>query len=384
MKLKKFFAGVLAAAMMLTVGATAAFATTAATDKSDAPAEKVLTTTTDLGITKVYEIKKGNSPKIDFYFDAIYKSELSTPYGTDAGTNVKDIKVSFDATDKDVSGSLDLTIEKLGLAHPNGPGKYVFEIKEQIPTDGNKVAGVAYDENTRYLSITVANKQNSDGTYAKGEYVYQAQLYTQYNKGEDNRSYKADAPRAFVNKYGNDGANDLVHNLVIAKAVEGSFADLGQTFDFEITLSAANGKANSYAGANVVSAPEGAGVTANQVLEIGKKHTVHLKRNEMIELSNIPAGVKVTVEETNGNGYDVTLDNTVKNYNLIPGATLTGTKVNEAVMPEDNASVGFRNVKEGTPDMGVVLDNAPYIAMLAIVAIGGVALMLNKRRRDEE
>ena len=50
----------------------------------------------------------------------------------------------------------------------------------------------------------------------------------------------------------------------------------------------------------------------------------------------------------------------------------------------ETATVTFINDHQGTPDMGVVLDNAPYIAMLAIVAIGCVALMLNKRRRDEE
>ena len=66
------------------------------------------------------------------------------------------------------------------------------------------------------------------------------------------------------------------------------------------------------------------------------------------------------------------------------GAAATALSSGEQTMTKDAATVAFTNTKGATIDTGVILDNAPYIALLAIVAFGGVALMLNKRRRDEE
>ena len=66
------------------------------------------------------------------------------------------------------------------------------------------------------------------------------------------------------------------------------------------------------------------------------------------------------------------------------GNSTTSLTSNVQTMTKAAATVAFTNTKGATIDTGVILDNAPYIALLAIVAIGGVALMLNKRRRDEE
>lgn len=74
MKLKKFFAGVLAAAMMLTVGATAAFAT--------APEYTTTQDNVDLGIMKNYKVEKGTAPKEDFTFSVTYVPDKSKPYTT--------------------------------------------------------------------------------------------------------------------------------------------------------------------------------------------------------------------------------------------------------------------------------------------------------------
>lgn len=379
MKLKKFFAGVLAAAMMLTVGATAAFADTGAGEGATRPATTVLANDS-LKIMKNYKVLKGTSPDVDFSFTATYMPDKSQPYGDSYTFAGKTYPVHFDsvaATDTNAASAKDLGIKIEDFNLPDGPGKYVFEIAENIPQDSEKVLGVDYDNTKRYLSITVANDTAMSGR----NFVYYAQLYSEY---EDHATLgavekKVNGEKAFTNTYGisHDG-KDLVHNVVINKQIAGNFSDLSKSFNFTIKLSRADGKKNDYVGAKVTTYDGSTDGVLNDTWAIdgSTEHSISLGRNQSIKLENLPEGVTVTVVETDGGEYTVTKsdDTTGTLENSTITATITGT----------DGKIGLINTKEGTPDMGVVLDNAPYIAMLAIVAIGGVALMLNKRRRDEE
>lgn len=388
MKLKKFFAGVLAAAMMLTVGATAVLATepAPATGETDnnavtyTPSE----TNVDLGIMKNYKVEKGTAPKEEFTFNVSYVSEKSKPYTstyTYTGTKSAKFEENMVAKADAYKASLGIKIQDFGL--PAGPGKYCFEIKET----SNGTPGVTYDNSTRYLVITVANNDNLNG------YVYYAQLYdSNYSPATSIKDKatgtKVPGDNAFTNTY-------TANNVVISKDIKGSLSDLAAKFNFKVKLTVADTKnANQYVGAKVVHSDDTA-VTVGTVWSISAKdsedgwYDVKLGRNDQLELENLPEGVIVTVKETDGNEYTVeqnTSDINSKNANTSYAkiGTMNNNSVVTATVGAVNGSIGFVNTKEGTPDMGVVLDNAPYIAMLAIVAIGGVALMLNKRRRDEE
>mgnify|MGYP007076797200 FL=1 len=161
--------------------------------------------------------------------------------------------------------------------------------------------------------------------------------------------------------------------------------DKNTYFQFELSLEpgTANGRKNfaeSYA-IDYAKATSNKNTTKNISVN-GTSVKFWLKSGESISIANLPEGVEWTVKELDAEGHPVANGATNGVYTVsVNGAT--GSIVAAGATDTDNKA-SFTNNHEGTPDMGVILDNAPYIAMLAIVAIGGVALMLNKRRRDEE
>ena len=395
MKLKKFFAGVLAAAMMLTVGATAVFATTPAESSNY---DKLTSAENTWSVGKQYWVKNGISPAETFKFDVAFDHKFdceSSVTSDPVVDNTAKFEIPFGASVANqttaYTGSFTVSPKQLGLEHPKGVGKYVYKITEQAST----TSAVVTNEGTAYLVVTVAHAVNSDGSLDANNYVYYAGLY----RDAELKSTKVDNAKAFVNTYGADENGSTIHKLTMSKTVHGSMANLQKDFTFNVTFSADtnNGKTNAdYAGA-VISDTDKKKITSgtlgnNNTLVMGTTYTVTLGHGDSIEFNNLPEGIHYTLSEVDVNAqnqitvdgiaYNVTLTNNAKDADTDAKTLNSGSWTGAMAKIDDVAA--FHNTNPSSPDMGVVLDNAPYIAMLAIVAIGGVALMLNKRRRDEE
>lgn len=400
MKLKKFFAGVLAAAMMLTVGATAAFATTPDTisvkkDGSETDAKMFTESDDDLVLTKTLHVVKGTAPdSMTFSFTVVKQGETTAINGAASNAVFTATQEEpFVGPDKDYTATTTVQLATVLGNNKDKVGEYSYTITESTPA----YPGVTPVDSTLTMKITVVNQLDEQKQPIANSYGYYVALY------RDNK--KVEAKDAFKNSYDSK-------SLILSKTVHGALADLNKDFTFTIKFTKDTGvdANNLYMGpqvgtlsTNVSIKPEGTATTplaANTYLELDKPYTVSLRHNGSLELSNLPAGIKYEVFENGSevNGSDVVLNTTntsgqnvkyvvtVKDADQNAVSFSNNNTVSGQINKENPANVttAFHNTNNAEPDMGVVLDNAPYIAMLAIVAIGGVALMLNKRRRDEE
>lgn len=370
MKLKKFFAGVLAAAMMLTVGATSAFAAGTQPGSKITPNEgKAMVT-----LTKQLTVKNGVAPSgMKFTFEI-------APGTADAVNHVVAGEVAEGF--QPLSVTMTPAAGQTYTANPNTPytaefsfdlvkllgknstklGKYAYTITEVDP----QLPGITKDNDALNMVVSVVNadKDNPDG----GHYAY----YVALRKGT--------ATEKAEGKFNNDYETN---SLTLSKKVKGNFGDLGETFTFYVTFNKGDATKDY---TDILLDKHGDGITITEknggaaatALTYGRDYAVTLKHGQDVQFTNIPNGVTYTIaEDTTKADWQYTVSLESNPSVALSNATTKGTV-------SETATVTFINDHQGTPDMGVVLDNAPYIAMLAIVAIGGVALMLNKRRRDEE
>ena len=370
MKLKKFFAGVLAAAMMLTVGATSAFAAgTQPGSKITRNDGKAMVT-----LTKQLTVKNGVAPSgMEFEFkiepgtaDAVnhvVAGEVAEGFQNPSVTMTPVAGQTYTAKpDKLYTAEFSFDLVELLGDNATKLGKYAYKITEVEPN----LPGITKDNETLNMVVSVVNadKDDPDGS----NFAY----YVALRKG--NATDKAEGK--FNNNY-------ETNTLTLAKTVKGNFGDLSEHFTFYVTFKKGDAT-KTYT--DILFDKSNTEITITKKnskdevtsLVYGEDYAITLKHGQHVDFTNIPSDVTYTItEDTSKDGWQYNVSLASDPSNVLSDAKTEGT-VNTT------ATVTFINDHQGTPDMGVVLDNAPYIAMLAIVAIGGVALMLNKRRRDEE
>lgn len=368
MKLKKLFAGVVAVAMM----ATMAMPSFAALSKTETVAPN---SDNEVEITKTYngtgfgqetvELEIGNNGKpIEITHSSMTADEITT------AKNSMIIKISDSQPNGiTVSDTTGTGTFKVKLPNYSRVGTYIYQIKEKA---GN-TTGMTYDDAQRWLVVHVINNMDGDN-YGTG-LTYRVAMYNADPTNMSTTQLLAAKSDGFTNVYENG-------KFTVEKKVKGNMADRDKVFNFRVTFTGIEHMTGK--------------IKANgtEIALDNGTYDFTLKHGEKCEFTNIPFGVTATVNELhvdeNGNKtviakadgakndpYTVSYDN---NQSVTIGSkteTDTGVKVNAEF------ATTIINTSTENVDTGVILDNAPYILMLAVVAGGAMTLVIKKRREEE-
>ena len=363
MKLKKLFAGVVAVAMMATM-AMPSFAA-----KGSGLANSMVENKGQVEIRKTLvkeDQTMGDVP--DSVTAGMTCRTLTVPTGVDSST-VGIVKID-DATITKGVGSF-----KVQLPEYKTPGVYEYILTE----DATGVAGVV--DNTKTYKLTVWAVQKNETSDAKGNDL-QCKVRLDEVVLKDDKYVEAENTKLseIENVYQAGSAS-------VIKKVTGSDGDRTASFNFKVTLTSSKPVASKVTytkDATDTGTFEWTKTTVDGVDTWTATHEFTLVHGETMNIGNLPYDVSYDFVEMDG-------DNAVA-FTEGKGSLVVGGKTYEVTYKDNVGTVGARN-KAGSAtitnncgsiiDTGVILDNAPYILMLAVVAGGAMTLVIKKRREEE-
>lgn len=350
MKLKKLFAGVVAAAMI----ATMSFPAFAARPTPNVGANGLVT------ITKNYKVvgsEEKKAPAETFNFTVtpgatvngaektVEKSEATTIPAMAADSGEK--TVAFTALTEDGTGTFTVDVANLNITKP---GIYYYTVTE---TPSN-TAGVDYAADPMIMVITAGYADDGeDSTLSYWVGLHDSKEFNNKNK-------------PFENTY-------TAGSLKVTKKVTGSLGNKDKKFNIDVTFTAPAGKTVkstiTYVNNGEKSIAPAAWTLNTTTNQYEATVTVELAHKGFVQFNNIPKDVTYIVEEQ---------DDSREEYTATYEDSKSGTIAN------DVKSTTITNQRgDDTIDTGVILDNAPYMLMLAVVAGGAMTLVIKKRREEE-
>lgn len=312
---------------------------------------------------------------------------VTLPSGQKAEKSLPSDTVKFEQTDSSVAYTSTVTaapalkgitmdaIVEGGNGLPNDEGKYSYDVTIKLPSytgvgvysytlteTDNKVAGVTYIGNIA-LKVTVV--QNGDALQIAGIALRKADDAT--DTGANTKLDK------FENTY-------KAGSLTVTKTVDGTMGDRSKKFPIDVVFTAPSdkkvtGTITYYAGetekGTVAPGEEEEGWTGSKTVSLELAH------GETIQFDNIPDGVTYTVIE--GDAIDHL--ETSKQDQSNPEAYKVDGEVTSAtaITAGSVTPVTITNTKDIDVDTGITLETLPYVLLMALAAMGFVALKLRKR-----
>ena len=348
MKLKKLFAGIVAVAMMATMAIPGFAATGGETEAPSTDSPAITVSGKEFTIGKTYTVTgDGIAPDEEFELTQTKASASKTSI-TDFTTNTAyDLTIGKAKHTNNASGAVTTGFEVTLPSYGNHPGIYTYTLKEK----SNGTAGVTYDPNEYTLTVYATQAASENDMTSANSLNYSVRLDVKgAAKGSDN--YKL---TGLSNTY-------TSNTIKVTKKVKGNLADRDKTFSFKATFSGTEKMKGS-----IIADGEAITLTNNE-------YKFNLKHGQSIEFTNVPTGVTAIVSELNADGRAVAAGELNDTY----------TVTYDTVAKDNNVEVTVTNDSNEHVDTGVILDNAPYIALLTIVAAGAVVMILKKRRNYED
>ena len=241
-------------------------------------------------------------------------------------------------------------------------GEYVYTV-EEAPGSNNKIT---YDNSKYTLRLYVTNGDN--GLEFSGVTVENAdgEKVDPIIKDGDNTS-----DFNFENTYKEDFTNDD-GILTVTKSVTGDYGDKTKTFPVTVQLTIPS--TATVSDVNLASDSKGtlSGLTV----------TANLADGDSIIFSKLPAGTTFKVEETQANFYTGTISGDLVDENTFA----TGVDVTAAstgpIVDSNGKTVTITNNRDNVIPTGVIINNLPYILMVAVAVLGAVFIVLKKKRTN--
>lgn len=229
------------------------------------------------------------------------------------------------------------------------PGVYKYSFSEVESTNTN----IKCDTTIKYLYVFVALNNEGKKTIT----------------GASMTNGTSKVP-GITNEYGKDKDNkDTLHDLTITKDITGAMANMNETFTFKVKVTSADKKAKY----KVVVTRKGEVDSKITSIDTNTETSINnIGKGDSIKIYSLAKDDSYIVEEVgaNTNGYTAKIN----------GKADEDGKINGKVADAD-VEVKYDNNKEAVTPTGIIMNYAPYIAMLA-AACALAVVFFNRRRED--